>query len=62
MKVRFKKLSDKAIVPSKAHESDAGLDLTCVSAKIDFDGNIVYHTDLAFEIPKGYVGLIFPRS
>ena len=28
----------------------------------DDDGNIVYGTGLAFEIPEGYVGLLFPRS
>ena len=25
-------------------------------------GNVVYGTGLAFEIPEGYVGLLFPRS
>lgn len=66
MEVKFKKLSDKAILPSKAHVSDAGLDLTCtgIESEINECGQfiLVYHTGLAVEIPEGYVGYIFPRS
>lgn len=62
MKVRIKKLNEKAVIPQYAKEGDAGLDLTATSIKYDKDGNIVYGTGLAFEIPKGYVGLLFPRS
>lgn len=62
LKVRFKKLSPEAVVPTKAHESDAGFDLVATSVKSDRDGNLVYGTSLAVEIPRGYVGLIFPRS
>lgn len=38
------------------------MDLTAVTRNIDNDGNICYGTGLAFEIPEGYVGLVFPRS
>ena len=62
MKVTFKKLNDKAVMPKKAHPSDAGFDLVATSRHIDEMGNIVYGTGLAFEIPEGHVGLIFPRS
>lgn len=66
MEVKFKKLSDKAVLPTKAHVSDAGLDLTCtgIESEVNECGQfvLVYHTDLAMEIPAGYVGLIFPRS
>lgn len=62
MKVKIKKLHPDAVVPKYAHETDAGLDLTAVWCKLDDDGNIVYGTGLAFEIPEGYVGLLFPRS
>lgn len=66
MEVKFKKLSDKAVTPTYAHDGDAGLDLTAtgIHSEINECGQfvIVYHTGLAFEIPKGYVGLIFPRS
>ena len=63
MKIRFKKLSPSAVVPRKAHASDAGLDLVATSYeyKEDIDCH-VYGTGLAVEIPEGYVGLIYPRS
>lgn len=62
MKVKIKKLDPNAVIPSYAKEGDAGLDLTAVSKTVDDSGNIVYGTGLAFEIPQGYVGLVFPRS
>lgn len=66
MEVKFKKLADNAVLPTKAHASDAGLDITCtkVTSELNECGQfiIVYHTGLAMEIPEGYVGLIFPRS
>ena len=62
MEVKIKKLVENAIVPKYAHDTDAGLDLTATSMELDEYGNVVYHTGLAFEIPKGYVGYIFPRS
>lgn len=62
MEVKIKKLHPNAVVPTYAQDGDAGLDLTAVSRFFDTDGNVVYGTGLAFEIPKGYVGLLFPRS
>ena len=66
MEIKFKKLSDKAVMPTKAHASDAGFDLTATRATSEINecGQfvLVYHTDLALEIPEGHVGLIFPRS
>lgn len=63
MVVKIKKLNDDAIIPSYAKEGDAGMDLTAVS--YDYDTkykNHVYGTGIAVEIPKGYVGFVFPRS
>ena len=34
MVVKFKKTNDKAVIPSKNHESDTGLDVTSVEDKI----------------------------
>jgi len=62
MKVRIKKLYNDSILPTKAHDTDAGYDLYAHSMSHDNDGNIVYGCGIAFEIPKGYVGLVFPRS
>ena len=62
MKVKIKKTHPDAVIPKYAKAGDAGLDLTATSISYDEYGNICYGTGLAFEIPEGYVGLIFPRS
>lgn len=63
MEIKIKKLNDNAVMPAKAHATDAGFDLYCTSIEIDWEKRqLVCHTGLAFEIPDGYVGLIFPRS
>jgi dUTP pyrophosphatase len=62
MVLTFRKLNDKSVAPTKAHSTDAGYDLTAISAELDNDGNVVYHFGIAMEIPEGYAGLIFPRS
>lgn len=62
MKVKIKKLSENAVIPSYAKPGDAGMDLTATSKFFDEYGNICYGVGLAFEIPQGYVGLVFPRS
>ena len=62
MIVKIKLLNERAVVPSYAHSTDAGLDLVATSRIYDKDGNITYGTGVAVEIPEGYVGLVFPRS
>lgn len=66
MTVKFKKLSDKAVMPVRAHKDDAGVDLTAtaITTEINEVGQLilVYHTDLAVEIPEGYVGFLMSRS
>ena len=62
MIVNIKKLHKDAVIPSYAKDGDAGLDLAETRVWADDDGNVCYGTGLAFEIPRGYVGLLFPRS
>jgi dUTP pyrophosphatase len=62
MLVRVKKLHIDAVIPEYSKPGDAGMDLTAISMEKDDHGNVVYGTGLAIEIPKGHVGLIFPRS
>lgn len=62
MKIKVKRLNELAILPTKAHATDAGFDLYATSKTYDNDGNVVYGCGLAFEIPDGYMGLVFPRS
>jgi len=61
MKVRIKKLSPEAVIPTYAKDGDAGIDLVATSMKLD-GTQITYGTGLAMEIPEGFVGLVFPRS
>lgn len=62
MQVEIKKLTPEAIVPSYAHPTDAGLDLTATSVTVDDFGNITYGTGIAIAIPEGYLGFLVPRS
>jgi dUTP pyrophosphatase len=62
MKVRIKKLNPLAIIPSYAKDGDAGMDLVATSIIKDTPEQITYGMGIALEIPKGFVGLIFPRS
>ena len=66
MELKIKRLSDEAIMPIRAHEGDAGIDLTAtrITQEINECGQLilVYHSDIAVEIPEGHVGLLFPRS
>ena len=66
MTIKFKKLDPRAVAPVRAHNSDAGFDLTAtrITTELNECGQLilVYHTDLAFEIPEGYFGLVVPRS
>lgn len=60
--VKVKKLSPNAVTPSYSKDGDAGMDLTISSEIEDTLTSVTYGFGLAFEIPKGYVGLVFPRS
>ena len=62
MKVKIKRLDKSAVIPKYAKDGDAGLDLTAIAYKVNEKGQYVYTSDLALEIPDGYVGLLLPRS
>lgn len=63
MKIKIKRLTLNAIVPSYAKDGDAGMDLTTTEVSYNSKTDTIdYSTGLSIEIPKGYVGLIFPRS
>ena len=53
-------------LPTRATAGDAGLDLysTRLTQEVDNSGKLVlvYHTDIAVEIPEGYVGMLFMKS
>jgi dUTP pyrophosphatase len=62
MKVRIKKLNENAVIPSYAKDGDAGMDLIATSIIGEEPFQITYGLGIALEIPKGFVGLVFPRS
>jgi len=61
MEIKIKKLHPDAVIPEYAKPGDAGMDLTAIDVSTDY-GCLTYHTGLAIEIPRWYVGLLFPRS
>lgn len=65
MKLKVKKLDPKAVIPKYESSGAACFDLTAISKEfkpLPVGPTYEYDTGLAFEIPKGHVGLIFPRS
>jgi dUTP pyrophosphatase len=60
--VRFKKLQNGAVTPKYSKDGDAGMDLTITSVISETKTDVTYGFGIAMEIPKGYVGLVFPRS
>ncbi|HEU4905760.1 MAG TPA: dUTP diphosphatase [Solirubrobacterales bacterium] len=63
MELRIAKLKDEAVVPTRAHAGDAGLDLyACEAAHLGPGERWSVGTGVAVEIPAGYAGLVLPRS
>jgi len=63
MEIKIKKLNKDTITPFYAKPGDAGMDLTATSINYNNETSCwEYGTGIAIEIPKGHVGLVFPRS
>jgi dUTP pyrophosphatase len=61
--LRFVKLNEKATLPTRAHDNDAGLDLYAAeSARLAPGARVSVGTGLAVAIPDGVGGLVLPRS
>ena len=60
--VKFKKLHEDAVLPYYATDGSAGLDCHTVTDPIIEARYVCYKLGIAMEIPKNYVGLLFPRS
>ena len=69
--IKVKKLYPDAIIPTKAHDTDAGWDLyahhfdndeSCLASRIHNGDCVKINTGISVEIPVGYCGLIFDRS
>ncbi len=58
-----RRLRDNAVLPSRAYEGDAGLDLSsCERVTLAPGARAVVNTGIALEIPDGYAGFVQPRS
>jgi dUTP pyrophosphatase len=60
--VKIKKLHENAVIPSYSKVGDAGMDLTITTIISETNEDVTYGFGIALEIPRGYVGLVFPRS
>lgn len=62
MKLRFHRFAKDAILPTRSHEDDAGLDMYAAeSKKVTINDHLV-RLGVGVDIPRGYVGLLLPRS
>lgn len=63
MELPVTRLNDDAVLPSRAHDGDAGLDLyACEAAHIGPGERWSVGIGVAVEIPNGHAGLVLPRS
>ena len=65
MEIKFKKLNEKAVVPTRGSEYSAGYDLSaCIDRPLTIPAyeTVKIGTGLAMELPHGYFGAIFARS
>jgi dUTP pyrophosphatase len=63
VEVAFQRLRDDAVVPSRAYDGDAGLDLSACERVVLGPGERgMVSTGLAVAVPEGYAGFVQPRS
>ena len=64
MDLKIKKLAENAVIPTYGSEYAAGADLYSCEGELTFapGETKMVHTDLAMQIPVGYVGLVYARS
>ena len=63
MRFEYRRLSETARAPVRAHEGDAGMDLHAdEAAHLDPGERASVGTGIAVAIPDGHAGLVVPRS
>jgi dUTP pyrophosphatase len=61
--LRIRRLDERALLPSRAHLGDAGLDLCALEECVLGPGErAAIRTGIAVEVPDGQAGLVLPRS
>lgn len=59
----IKALDPRAVIPQRAHDADAGLDLSILDAvRLEPGERAKVRTGLAVAIPDGHAGFVVPRS
>ena len=65
MKLKIKKLDERAIIPTYSTPYAAGADIYALPAgdiTVEAGQTVLFHTGLCAEIPEGYGGFIYARS
>ena len=63
MSLRVRRVDPRAVVPTRAYDGDAGLDLYALDDSVlDPGERASVRTGIAVEIPEGQAGLVLPRS
>lgn len=63
MNLDFERLRPEAVLPTRAHPGDAGLDLySAVDVDVRPGEREMVPTGVAVAIPEGHAGLVLPRS
>ena len=61
--IKLKKIDERAVIPTYAHNGDVGMDLTAIDVEYDEKLDMyIYHTGLSFESDFHYGQFLFPRS
>ena len=60
--IKVQRLSDKAIMPTKAHEGDAAYDLYCPEDTVVHIGRNLIRTDIAIAMPANICAFVRSRS
>jgi dUTP pyrophosphatase len=63
MKLELRRLDPRAVLPERAYDGDAGIDLRALEAvTLEPGARASVGTGLAVAIPAGHAGLVLPRS
>jgi dUTP pyrophosphatase len=63
MSLRVRRVDPRAVLPTRAYDGDAGLDLYALDEGVlDPGQRASVRTGIAVEIPEGQAGLVVPRS
>ena len=63
MTLRVRRVDPNAVLPTRAYEADAGLDLYALEpVRLEPGERVSVRTGIAVEIPDGQAGLVLPRS